>query len=42
VSRRFGRAAEALRNRAGIAMNKALENAIPPRRVVERAWMEIF
>ena len=24
------------------ALNKALENAIPPKRVVERAWMEVF
>jgi hypothetical protein len=24
------------------AVNKALQTAIPPKRIVERAWMEVF
>lgn len=32
----------ALISYSSCALNKALENAIPPKRVVDRAWMEVF
>ncbi len=32
----------ALISYSSCAVNKALENAIPPKRVVDRAWMEVF
>jgi len=32
----------ALISYSSCAVNKALENAIPPKRIVERAWMEVF